>query len=58
MPVIQRLAAGGARGFGLGVGGVGYSATIQNRQRVAIALIGSRLIKALLLKLLQVVTLL
>ena len=28
MPVIQRLAAGGARGFGLGVGGVGYSATI------------------------------
>jgi len=28
MPVIQRLAAGGARGFGFGVGGVGYSATI------------------------------
>lgn len=28
MPVIQRLAAASARGFGLGVGGVGYSATI------------------------------
>lgn len=28
MPVIQRLAAASARGFGLGVGGVGYSVTI------------------------------
>lgn len=28
MPVIQRLAAASARGFGLGVGGVGYSAII------------------------------
>lgn len=28
MPVIQRLAAASARGFGLGVGGVGYSAVI------------------------------
>ena len=35
MPVIQRLATGGARGFGLGVGGVGYSAIISESASIS-----------------------
>lgn len=35
MPVIQRLAAASARGFGLGVGGVGYSAVISESASIS-----------------------